>query len=173
MRFLPSQTRRAWAVLAILIGAAAGIGGYTFLYAEASSYLSSDPKACMNCHIMRPQFDAWQKSSHHAAAGCVDCHLPASGLAKWTAKALNGWNHSKAFTLQDFPEPISIGERNAAILQENCLRCHGDLVHDLVAGTTSDRNAIHCVHCHDSVGHGPRTGLGGPDRGAAGEESGS
>ena len=34
-------------------------------------------------------------------ATCVDCHLPAAGLAKWWAKGMNGWNHSKAFTLQD------------------------------------------------------------------------
>ena len=26
-----------------------------------------------------------------------------------------------------------IKPRNAAILQENCLRCHGDFVHDIVA----------------------------------------
>ena len=172
MRLLPSLPRRAWAVLAVLGGVALGLGGYTFTYAEGASYLSTDPKACVNCHVMRSQYDSWQKSSHHAAAGCVDCHLPPSGLSKWLAKGLNGWNHSKAFTLQDFPEPIRITPRNAAILQENCLRCHGDLVHELVAGATSDRDAIHCVHCHVTVGHGPPAGLGGPDRGAADEEAG-
>ena len=173
MRLLPSFSRRSLAVLAVLFGVALGVGGYTFSYAGAASYLSTDPKACVNCHIMRPQYDAWQKSSHHTVAGCVDCHLPASGFAKWLAKGLNGWNHSKAFTLQDFPEPIRIGPRNAAILQANCLRCHADLVHDQVAGATTDRDAIRCVHCHSAVGHGPRAGLGGPDRGVAEEESGS
>jgi cytochrome c nitrite reductase small subunit len=41
------------ALLAILIGALAGIGGYTFYYAKGLSYLSNDPRACVNCHIMR------------------------------------------------------------------------------------------------------------------------
>jgi len=154
-------------VVAPLLGLALGVAAFTFHYAEGTSYLSTDPKACVNCHIMRPQYDAWQKASHHTVATCVDCHLPAAGLSKYVAKGRNGWNHSKAFTLQDFPEPIRITEPNAAILQENCLRCHGDLVHEIVAGSTTDvrsDDAIRCVHCHRHVGHGVRAGLGGPLR---------
>lgn len=170
---LPRVSRTAWTLFGLLLGTAAGVGAYTFVYAEGASYLSTDPRACVNCHVMQPQYDAWQKASHHTVAGCVDCHLPAEGLAKYVAKAKNGWNHSKAFTLQDFPEPIQITPGNAEILQENCLRCHGDLVHDLVAGATTDARAIQCVHCHRTVGHGPRAGLGGADRGLAAEIAGS
>jgi cytochrome c nitrite reductase small subunit len=162
---LPAFGRRAWAAIAVSVGVAAGIGSFTFVYANGASYLSTDPRSCVNCHIMRPQFDAWQKASHHTVATCADCHLPASGLEKYWAKAVNGFNHSKAFTFQDFPEPIRIGERNARILQENCLRCHGDLVHELAAGAADARDAVRCVHCHSSVGHGERAGLGGADRG--------
>jgi cytochrome c nitrite reductase small subunit len=151
-------------LLAALLGTALGVGGYTLVYADATSYLSTDPRACMNCHIMRPQFDGWQKASHHGVAGCVDCHLPPSGIPKLWAKAVNGWNHSKAFTLQDFPEPIRITARNAELLQENCLRCHGEVVHGLVSAG-GGRDALQCVHCHRSVGHGPTVGLGGADRG--------
>jgi len=163
--------RGAWAILAVLLGAAAGLGAFTFAYAEGLSYLSTDPKACANCHIMQSQYDSWQKASHHTVAGCVDCHLPASFPAKYVAKGVNGWNHSKAFTLQDFPEPIQITPRNAELLQANCLRCHADLVHDLVGGAGADSGAVTCVHCHASVGHGPVAGLGGADRGE-GEEGG-
>jgi cytochrome c nitrite reductase small subunit len=48
--------------------------------------------------------------------------------------------HSKAFTLQDFHEPIMIKADNARILQANCLRCHGEFVHDIVSGSTRDRD---------------------------------
>ncbi|HET9764987.1 MAG TPA: cytochrome c nitrite reductase small subunit, partial [Casimicrobiaceae bacterium] len=44
---------RATVFLAVLVGVLAGLGGYTFLYAEGFSYMSSDPRACVNCHIMR------------------------------------------------------------------------------------------------------------------------
>lgn len=158
-------------MLAVLCGGGAGVGGYTFNYAEGVSYLSRDPAACANCHIMQPQYDSWQKASHHTVATCVDCHLPPHGIEKWIAKADNGYRHSKAFTLQDFHEPILITPRNAEILQENCLRCHEGLVHDQLAGATSAKDAIHCVHCHDSVGHGPRTGLGPADRGVEAENA--
>ena len=146
--------------VAVLLGVLVGLGSFTFLYGEGISYFSTDPKACMNCHIMRPQFESWQKSSHHTAAKCIDCHLPHSFVPKYIAKADNGYRHSKAFTLEDFHEPIQMTKRNRQILQANCLACHGELVHPLVAGATSADNAISCVHCHADVGHGPRAGLG-------------
>src|SRR5262245_623919 len=58
--------------LCALVGVLVGIGGYTVHYAGALSYLSDDPKACVNCHIMREQYDGWQKASHHAVATCND-----------------------------------------------------------------------------------------------------
>ncbi len=148
--------RKRTVLIAVLLGIMLGVGLFTFQYAEGFSYFSTDPKACTNCHIMQDKFDSWIKSSHHNAATCVQCHLPHELLPKLVAKADNGWRHSKAFTLQDFHEPITITPRNARILQDNCLSCHGDLVHDIVAGSTTDRNAVLCVHCHSSVGHGPR-----------------
>lgn len=158
----PPASRRYVAVpLAVAIGVLLGLGGFTFHYAEGLSYFSTDPRACANCHIMRPQYDGWQKSSHHIAATCVDCHLPHTWLAKYVAKASNGWHHSKGFTLQDFEEPIQIKPRNSAILQTNCVRCHDAMVHELVA---AGREGVACVHCHASVGHGDRAGLGGPRR---------
>jgi cytochrome c nitrite reductase small subunit len=146
--------------LPVALGMLVGIGGFTFQYAEGLSYLSSDPKACVNCHIMRSEYDSWRKSSHHAVAVCVDCHLPESLLPKLMTKASNGYHHSKGFTLQDFAEPIRIKPGNAAVLQQNCLRCHEDMVHQLVAGATTDRDAVTCVHCHYGVGHGETAGLG-------------
>ena len=139
---------------AVLVGTLTGVGTFTFDYGEGLSYFSTDPAACANCHIMQPQYDSWLRASHHAAAGCVDCHLPPSGLPKYIAKADNGWRHSWAFTFLDFHEPIQINRRNSEILQDNCLRCHGPLVHDLVSGATTDADAVSCVHCHADVGHG-------------------
>lgn len=142
--------------LAVTFGAALGLGGFTFHYAEGMSYFSTDPRACANCHIMTDEYQSWSKGPHHAAAGCVDCHLPHDFIGKYQAKALNGYHHSKGFTFEDFHEPIQIKPHNAAILQAACLRCHGDFVHDMVAGATTDRDAVTCVHCHRNVGHGAR-----------------
>ena len=144
----------------VLLGLLMGVGSFTFLYGQGLSYFSPDPRACVNCHIMRPQFDSWQKASHHTAARCIDCHLPHDFVGKYIAKADNGYRHSWAFTFQDFHEPIRITPRNARILQNNCLACHGELVHPLLASGKTGTADVSCVHCHADVGHGPRAGLG-------------
>lgn len=142
-------------VLSILLGLLAGLGGYTFRYAEGLSYMSNDPEACVNCHIMRDQYQAWQASSHHAVATCNDCHVPHDFAGKMLAKAEHGWNHSRAFTMQDFHEPIAITPRSLADVQANCVRCHESTV-DSLAPHVSDLETIDCVRCHQAVGHGPR-----------------
>ncbi|ADE55926.1 cytochrome c nitrate reductase, small subunit [Coraliomargarita akajimensis DSM 45221] len=146
--------------LAVLVGSLFGLGTYTFQYGEGLSYFSKDPAACVNCHIMQPQFDSWQKASHHTAATCVDCHLPHDFIGKYISKAENGYLHSKGFTLQDFPEPIAIRDKAADILQQNCIDCHQDFLHDMLSGATTEADDVKCVHCHRTVGHGERVGMG-------------
>lgn len=147
-------------LLAILIGSLVGLGGYTFKYAEGLSYFSENPSACINCHIMQAQYDSWQKASHHTVATCVDCHLPHNFIGKYLAKAENGYHHSKGFTLQNFAEPIFIKQKAADILQQNCLHCHDDLLHELLYTGNPEAEAVQCVHCHRSTGHGEAVGLG-------------
>lgn len=147
--------KRTALVAAVALGMLLGLGLFTFNYAEGFSYFGTDPKSCANCHIMNAQYDSWIKSSHHGVARCVDCHLPKALVPKLWAKGVNGYHHSKGFTFQDFHEPIMIKPHNSQILQDACLRCHGELVHQLVAGSTTDRDAVRCVQCHASVGHGP------------------
>jgi cytochrome c nitrite reductase small subunit len=141
-----------------MLGLLAGLGGYTFIYAEGLSYFGTDPKACVNCHVMNDQYASWQRTVHHNWATCADCHLPAHGVEKYVAKARNGWNHSRAFTMMDFPDPIQITPPNAAILQENCIRCHEGLVDSMhanfVGNNAEQREGTSCVHCHQWVGHG-------------------
>lgn len=162
-QIIPRSRRTVLLLVAVLFGVLVGVGAFTFQYAKGLSYFSKDPAACANCHIMQTRFDSWQKASHHVSATCVDCHLPHSGLSKWIAKADNGYRHSKGFTFEDFPEPIVITEGNERLLQDNCLRCHGELVHDLVTGSTDDRTTLRCVRCHSGVGHGETVALGGPE----------
>jgi cytochrome c nitrite reductase small subunit len=61
----------AGAVAAALMGIAIGIAGFTFGYARGASYLSNDPQACANCHVMQQQFDGWLRASHRTAATCT------------------------------------------------------------------------------------------------------
>lgn len=142
-----------------LTGMLIGLSGYTFHYAEGTSYLSNDPRACVNCHIMREQYDGWQKASHHAVASCNDCHLPHDLIGKYLGKMDHGYRHSKAFTLQDFHEPIRITPQDLKMVENNCVRCHEGVVAE-IAGSAAGHGAgvnepVSCVKCHASVGHGP------------------
>jgi len=132
-------------MLAILIGAMAGIGGYTFYYAKGLSYLSNDPRACVNYHIMRDQYDGWQKASHHSHATCNDCHVPHDIVGKWMTKASNGYHHSERFTLQNFHEPIQIKPASSKVLNNNCVYCHKDYVREITAHRVAGEHSFNCV----------------------------
>lgn len=138
--------------LAAGVGVLLGMGGFTFNYAEGTSYLSNDPQACVNCHIMRDQYDGWRKSTHHAAATCNGCHVPHDFVGKYLTKMEHGFRHSWGFTFQNFHEPIRIKESSLSIVEHNCLRCHESLVSELAGhGQFAD-----CARCHAHIGHGAR-----------------
>lgn len=137
--------------LAACLGVIAGLSGFTFFYAQGTSYLQDDPVACKNCHIMREHYDVWVRTSHHAAATCNDCHTPTDFLGKYMVKAINGWNHSVAFTTGDFPEPLKIKGFNRDIVQNACLNCHQDVTGLMGAGLNGEN--ADCLHCHSHVGH--------------------
>jgi cytochrome c nitrite reductase small subunit len=149
-------------VIGALVGALGGAAGYTAHYASATSYLSDDPKACINCHIMNEQYNAWSSSPHHARASCNDCHVPHdSVLSKYYVKAEHGYRHSKGFTFQDFHEPIQMKESSRRVVIDNCVRCHEAMTHEIrlaapgnAPGSAGLTGGVDCLHCHSSVAHG-------------------
>ena len=141
--------------LALLGGVIVGLGAFTFGYGKGFSYLVNDPRACANCHVMDGHFDSWRNSSHARVATCNGCHLPHHPVGKWVVKADNGFFHSLAFTLENFPEPIRIKPRNRRVTQGACLDCHGDFVHAMLPATDGG-DLLMCMHCHGDVGHAQR-----------------
>lgn len=135
-----------------IVGLALGLGGVSFHYGEGTAYLSDDPAACMNCHVMEEQFDSWVKSSHSAVATCNSCHVPQGPIHKWVSKADNGFFHSWAFTFRNHPEPIRIKPRNRRIAESNCVACHADLTHAIREDPDDFRGST-CLHCHKDAGH--------------------
>ncbi|MDR2034945.1 MAG: cytochrome c nitrite reductase small subunit [Helicobacteraceae bacterium] len=149
------------ALVALAVGAflvAIGAFFYTLKVAKATSYLSDDSSACINCHVMNVSYATWEHSAHREAAKCVDCHLPSEGIAKYIAKARDGFNHASAFTFGDFKQPIKISEDGAKRVQANCVSCHSETV------KTIERNAAlnhrfdeedrPCWSCHRETPHG-------------------
>ncbi len=136
----------------ICLGVFIGIGSFTFYYARGYSYITDDPNACANCHVMKEFLDSWQKSSHHNVAVCNDCHTGHTLFSKYYVKGLNGYHHSVAFTLGNFHEPIRIKEFNRKVAEGNCRYCHQDIVQNIDANI-AHREPLQCLTCHFNVGH--------------------
>lgn len=127
---------------------------------KAHSYLSDDPEACVNCHIMAPQYATWNHSSHREVANCNDCHVPHNNfINKYYFKAKDGLRHATIFTLRAEPQVIFIKDEGAEVVHQNCIRCHSKLLVDpKLNATVKDHHANmtdrKCWDCHREVPHG-------------------
>lgn len=157
------MNKKTFLKLSILIALLISINVFynTLQSSKALSYLSTDPKACINCHVMNTAYATWQHSSHFKVK-CVECHLPTDNIVdKYIAKARDGYNHSLAFTLNTYKQSMKITEDGADRVQKNCVSCHASLIssisstdkyhsYDEDAKTEQKR----CWECHKSVPHG-------------------
>lgn len=157
-RLLPPPRWRLAVILAA--GTFSGLGLFVFHISNASSYLTDDPKACVNCHIMAPQFATWQHSAHGRVTVCNDCHVPHDNIAlKYGFKAMDGTRHAFMFTFRMEPDVIRMHAPGQWTVQNNCIRCHGDLARypqhlavtrqEVQAGTGKL-----CWDCHRETPHG-------------------
>ncbi len=144
----------------IILGAITGLVFYAMVESKAISYLSDDPKTCVNCHVMTPQYSTWLKSSHREWATCNDCHVPHDNVFnKYLFKAKDGMYHGYVFTTRGEPEVIRMKEAGIEVVHNNCIRCHEDQVTDAklsgqVKNHFSSRTDRKCWECHKEVPHG-------------------
>ncbi|MDF1581397.1 MAG: cytochrome c nitrite reductase small subunit [Desulfuromonadales bacterium] len=153
-------------VASFCVVAVLGIFGYVVYESKMLSYLSGDPKACINCHTMNTHYATWQHSSHRDRATCVECHLPRDTfINKMISKSRDGINHSLAMTLGGYGKNLRITDNAAERIQANCISCHQELVSQMLAnselypqkdGVPMGRN---CWECHRSVPHGTTRSL--------------
>lgn len=154
------------APILILLGVIFGLGGYTIYMSRAYSYLSDDPAACINCHIMTPYYQSWDHSSHAQWATCNDCHVPHNNIFnKYFFKAKDGLYHAAVFTLKAEPQVIRPRDASYEVIMDNCIRCHTQLNQAFVkTGMISYADTKHgegkaCWDCHTEVPHGKISNL--------------
>jgi cytochrome c nitrite reductase small subunit len=135
----------------IALGLAVGLGITVARIANARSYMSDDPEACINCHVMTDAYVTWQRGSHARAAVCNDCHVPHSNaVAQYAFKGQDGMRHSWVFTMNSQPQVLRLSAGAAPVVQANCERCHGDLLAMVRLATSAERR---CWDCHTNF-HG-------------------
>lgn len=144
----------------VVLGIMVGLGIFIFHTSKATSYLSDDPETCINCHVMYPQYASWNHSSHREWATCSDCHVPQDNFfRKYFFKASDGARHATIFTARAEPQVIRIKQAGVNVVQENCKRCHQDLIEmaQLAEHTGKTARMDHgklCWECHRVVPHG-------------------
>ncbi|MGP1479037.1 MAG: cytochrome c nitrite reductase small subunit [Capnocytophaga sp.] len=152
-------------LIPVLAGMLIGLAGYIFYISKAHSYLSDDPKACVNCHIMEPEYATWFHSSHGRNTVCNDCHVPHDNVfRKYYFKANDGLRHATMFTFRMEPQVIRMHAPGQKVVQENCIRCHSDLVSEVSIGKVTapmahQGNGKLCWECHREVPHSRVRGL--------------
>lgn len=151
--------------VAVLLGIFFGLGAYAFIVSKAYSYLSDDPKACVNCHVMNPQYANWFHNAHGRVATCNDCHVPHDNvISKYLFKATDGLSHATKFTFRLERQNIIMEEETRPLVQENCIRCHGKLVGKefMMSVQSNYKNHLterYCLDCHRQEPHGSVNGL--------------
>ncbi len=149
----------------ILLGIIAGLGIHIFYISNAVSYLSDDPQACINCHVMTPQYATWERSSHGKVATCNDCHVPQDNFVNtYYFKAMDGLRHATMFTFRLEPQVIRIKDAGKEAVQQNCIRCHQNQIHPIALRAINNRSVEdqrpgYCWDCHREVPHGRVGGL--------------
>ncbi len=140
----------AMAALGVLVGLAACVARIS----HAGSYISDDPRACINCHIMFPEYATWMHSSHARVAHCNDCHVPHDSIvSKFYFKAKDGLRHSAMFTLRLEPQVIQAIPESKHVIQGNCVRCHTAVLEEAFTPLHGSFDRA-CIDCHREVPHG-------------------
>lgn len=151
-------------IVAALTGLIIGLIFFILYISKAHSYLSDDPRACINCHIMAPEYSTWAHSSHGRNTVCNDCHVPHDNVArKYYFKAMDGLRHATIFSWRAEPQVITMHKPGQKVVQENCIRCH-DALNSVVGTAVTAKQARHgdgklCWDCHSDVPHGNNRGL--------------
>lgn len=134
-----------------LVGVTIGMALVLTRIANATSYLSDEPQACINCHVMTDAYASWQRGSHGRVAVCVDCHVPHDNIAaKYAYKARDGLKHSYVFTMRQEPQVLELSAGAVPVVQANCVNCHSHQLMMIRLAGTSERR---CWDCHHNI-HG-------------------
>jgi cytochrome c nitrite reductase small subunit len=143
----------------VLLGILTGFVFFLFHLSRIPSYLTNDPSACVNCHIMAPYYATWNHGSHREVATCNDCHVPHNNFINaYYFKAKDGLRHATIFSLRREPQVIFIREPGRRVVNDNCIKCHQktiSLICDELCGyDIKDNKERTCWECHSEIPHG-------------------
>lgn len=86
------------------------------------SYMDSPNFCGQSCHVMAPQWTAYQESPH-SHVDCVQCHV-GSGMKSYVQAKVNGTKQLVEVTFHTWPTPIRANLNALRPARETCESCH-------------------------------------------------
>jgi len=130
------------------------------IFAVFSFQVTSHPKFCGSCHVMRPYYESWKTSSHYGIP-CVDCHIPPGITSEFRKKY-----EALAMVARYFTGTYSTNPW-AEVEDAACLRCHEkrllsgkvifkNVLFDHTPHLTQLRRGkkLRCTSCHSQIVQG-------------------
>ena len=104
-------------LLTVINVAIVSAGTYTSV-----KYMDSQQFCGRVCHVMTPQYTAYQDSAH-SRVECVSCHV-GPGAAWFVHYKLSGIHQAFAVTFRTYDRPIRAGNRSLRPSADTCEQCH-------------------------------------------------
>jgi len=132
---------------------------------------TSTNEFCESCHVHPQATQSWKQGSHvynpsGVTVNCVDCHLPPSGVERFTAKLSIGLRDAYGYIFKDSSdfnwEEKSLRESAAHhVYKSACLNCHQNLFPPKLSKKGEDAHLyydqkpdeLRCINCHLETGH--------------------
>jgi nitrate/TMAO reductase-like tetraheme cytochrome c subunit len=89
---------------------------------EGVTYMDSATFCGTSCHVMKPQWAAYQDSPH-SHVDCVECHVGA-GMSAYLAAKVNGTKQLFDVAFNSYPRPITTPLSDLRPARATCERCH-------------------------------------------------
>ncbi len=151
------MTPRAVRIATFGVGLALGLVIVATLFAMQ---VSSTPKFCGSCHVMRPYYQSWEHSKHNRIA-CVECHIPPGITAEFRKKY-----EALSMVVRYFTGTYSTNPWTE-VDDAACLRCHErrllegkevfhEVIFDHTPHLTETRRGLRlrCTSCHSQIVQG-------------------
>lgn len=130
-----------------------GVGG-SILYTER-------PEFCLSCHIMKPYYSSWKKSTHNTI-NCVECHYD-PGIKAHIKGKINGLVEVAKFATGGYSEKYDAEVNDAACLRHGChekekfqnkellFRKRVAFTHDRHFKKLKSNIELRCANCHTQL----------------------
>ena len=145
----------------ILLSCGFAAGLVVFGAGSAFMSVSGSAEFCGNCHSMKHETETFLMSSH-SNQQCTECHLPHSNPVEYMVeKGRTGIVDMYHEVKRDYPARIKLSASSRQMVNDNCLRCHENVMKDVKLSRTPMDTGGDCLKCHSRIVHGSNHKEGG------------